>query len=160
MHFGYKHSVTWRVGDTLLWQLMRHRPFVLSLSQSQISFVKFGSFFGVCFPCKIAMGRQNKFKCDKCQYETAWSATLHRHKKSVHEKLRDYQCKQCEFATSRKSGLIRHINSIHEKLKPHHCPKCEYATSNKNHLQGHISDHTSVIDVHMKLITNISCKIT
>ena len=82
---------------------------------------------------------QEGHKCTVClkAFPTNWK--LARHKKAVHEKIKDFQCVKCSYACSDKGTLTFHIRDVHLGIKRNHCDKCSFACNSKTNLTKHIN---------------------
>ena len=63
------------------------------------------------------MNNDKMFVCDQCVYKTNQKNNLNRHKKMVHNNIKDFKCdfELCEFISSRKDDLNQHIKAVHNK---------------------------------------------
>jgi hypothetical protein len=87
------------------------------------------------------------FKCELCEYQSAWKSHLKRHNKQVHDKIKDEKCPQCDFTCSTKGDLKRHNKMIHDKIKDEKCPQCDFTCSMKCYLKKHIKQvHDKIKD--------------
>ena len=55
------------------------------------------------------------YKCDSCEFATAYSTTLREHKKVAHGNQR-YDCPHCNHSARYKGNLDKHINNVHKNL--------------------------------------------
>ena len=58
--------------------------------------------------------REARFPCNECGKAFKHQSNLIRHRKSVHENLKQFACEQCEMRFSRRDVLQNHIKSQHE----------------------------------------------
>ena len=83
-----------------------------------------------------------KFKCEKCPLAYSHIASLNRHVKLIHNKIkeaRNQACPECAYITSRKSSLKRHLDSVHNKgSRKFKCTECPYSSAQKAKLRKHI----------------------
>ncbi|CAH0549827.1 unnamed protein product [Brassicogethes aeneus] len=90
-------------------------------------------------------GKQERFKCGKCDYKTVYKSSLNRHIKQHNIKNR-LKCNFCQFLTAELRNLHAHVLSKHklekEKIKMsskiHECTKCTYSTVYKTTYDNHI----------------------
>ena len=54
-------------------------------------------------------------KCDKCEYETAYSSPFNEHQKVAHGNQK-YDCPYCNHSAKYKGNLDKHINNVHKNL--------------------------------------------
>ena len=92
-----------------------------------------GLYLKTCNTC-----RTKNHKCDKCDYKCSNAVNLQRHKKQVHDKIKDQSCDKCDFKFSRAGHLQQHIKAVHDKVKDQACDKCDFECSSVSHLQRHI----------------------
>ena len=62
------------------------------------------------------------FKCDYCEYSATQKHYIVRHKKAVHDKIKDYKCDQCNYASSYSHGLKQHMKQHQEWRKLNSTP--------------------------------------
>ena len=55
------------------------------------------------------------FKCDNCEFASAYKSTLNEHKKVTHGTQR-YDCPHCDHFARYKGNLDKHINNVHKKV--------------------------------------------
>ena len=60
----------------------------------------------------VAMGEDNKYPCDQCDYKATYACNLASHKRTVHEGVY-YTCSICSYKSSRKDRLNKHYISKH-----------------------------------------------
>merc|ERR1712096_6210 len=77
------------------------------------------------------------FICNRCEFTCSSKANLHRHKKTVHEKLR-YDCDQCDAVLKRKDHLKHHILTVHDGVR-YSCEFCSYSVTNPQMLKKHLT---------------------
>ncbi|XP_055710210.1 oocyte zinc finger protein XlCOF6-like [Phlebotomus papatasi] len=85
--------------------------------------------------------KEKKFTCELCPYKTDLSATLKRHVKAVHQKLKDFQCTRCERSFTMESSLKIHMMR-HEGIKNYECPICGVKKVAICELKSHMFTHT------------------
>ena len=81
--------------------------------------------------CNVPENERKKRKtisCDICLKKfTSYNSVnvLERHKKRVHEKIKDVHCERCDYKTYSKNNLYVHVKRMHEG-RPYReqCPKC------------------------------------
>ena len=91
-----------------------------------------GRRLNTCVKCR------ERFSCDKCDYKCKFKCYLNKHKKQVHDKIKDFECDKCDYKCSTSSDLNVHIRHVHSKIKDYECPDCEYKFSTNSDLQRHI----------------------
>ena len=79
-------------------------------------------------------------RCDECNFVTAYSGDLRRHKQN-HAGEKPYKCEYCDFGTTHSGVLNRHRRK-HTGEKPFKCDLCEFRTSQSGHLKKHKLIHT------------------
>ena len=57
---------------------------------------------------------------------------------SVHEGVKKFKCNICEFSTAYKQQLQMHISSVHEGIKLFKCNLCDCETAEKGDLKRHV----------------------
>ena len=62
------------------------------------------------------------FKCDNCEYSATNKHYIARHKKAVHDKIKDHKCEQCDYASSYSHDLKHHMRQHQERRKPNLTP--------------------------------------
>jgi len=77
------------------------------------------------------------FKCSICPYETATKGQLKQHIKQIHDKIKDFLCSECTFTASNSSDLNRHVKSVHDKCKDIKCDKCDFSASSRSTVARH-----------------------
>ena len=78
-----------------------------------------------------------KEQCYKCDKTFRNKASLKRHFKFVHEKIKPHKCEKCVSSFSYKSDLKRHELSVHLGAK-FACDKCSKKFSSKDNLNRHL----------------------
>ena len=71
-----------------------------------------------------------------CEVTFTSQCSLKRHKRAVHEKVRDYKCFHCKIAFTTEDNLNRHIQAVHLKLRIYKCSICK-GFSTKRYLDLH-----------------------
>lgn len=106
----------------------------------------------------------HKFKCENCDYSTAYKQHLKQHVNFVHKgighlcdhcgfKARDkgqlknhvlathqgvrFKCRLCDFEAKSKGNLKQHVESIHKGVR-HSCEYCAYSTPYVMNLKTHV----------------------
>ena len=77
-------------------------------------------------------------------------ANVERHKKMVHEKIKNYKCEICDKFFYAKSCLKRHQSEVHGSQKVR-CNQCPLMFSNKGNMERHVKM------VH-EMIKNYKCE--
>ena len=75
-------------------------------------------------------------ECEYCHKHFSHRASLHIHKKSVHEGVK-FACDQCDYQATTQGNLSKHIRSKHEGVK-YYCDQCEYQATQQGSLSRHI----------------------
>ena len=84
------------------------------------------------------LDKDNRYPCDKCDYEATTESTLKRHKVYKHEDFIDLiHCGQCNYNTTVKGSLKQHVESIHEGVR-YPCDQCDYKATQKGNLRTHM----------------------
>lgn len=92
--------------------------------------------------------KENKYKCDFCDFSTFHKETIGRHMNSQHTKEKEYKCTRCDFSTLDHSSFCKHknkhfennINSINNGF--YWCQNCELEfESNDQYLDHQIQIH-------------------
>ena len=91
----------------------------------------------------------SKIKCDLCDYFAFHKSHLKRHKRGVHDKIKEHVC-ECGFATARKHNLTKHKMVVHLGYKKFKCNACEFAATDKRVLQNHMKLHSVMTDSNEK----------
>ena len=103
-----------------------------------------GLYLKTCNTC-----RTKNHKCDKCDFKCSNGSDLQRHKKQVHDKIKDQSCDKCDFKFSRAGHLQQHIKAVHDKIKDQACDKCSFKFSTAGNLQQHIKAVHDKIQDHV-----------
>lgn len=81
------------------------------------------------------------FKCDyeDCSGVYRTPASLRRHKRAYHQKLRPFACNTCSKSFATKLRLTDHIRFVHQKLRPFMCDveNCGLTFAYKSHVVRH-----------------------
>ena len=102
----------------------------------------------------VHKSEQKKFKCNQCSYVSAYRTSVHRHKRSVHLKVKKHACNDCGYAAFEKRDLEEHKQSKHIKgEKRYKCIKCPYET----HFRASLSTHVKI--KHLKNWLLVSDKV-
>ena len=83
------------------------------------------------------------YRCELCDYSTAWMTTLEWHVKYSHpakKKETKLKCGACKFTSATEDSLKSHVECVHEKIKRFKCQMCGYATYRKANLISHIRE--------------------
>ena len=59
-----------------------------------------------------------QYKCEDCDFRANQKNYLLRHKKAVHDNIKDHKCKECPYASSLPYSLKKHMKRVHEKESP------------------------------------------
>ena len=79
-----------------------------------------------------------RFKCEKCPFESAKKGQLNRHTRYVHAKIKKHNCEACKSAFSHRYELKNHIACVHLKAKKFCCEKCSYESFDSRNIERHI----------------------
>ena len=135
-----------------------------SLGQhSRKSHSAFGFYCGTCGHRAITLPsledhknavhlNKKQFKCDQCDYETAWKTAMKDHILSQHpaKDAEVLQCDQCSFTTNVRHFMRRHVLRIHISNKPLPCDICGKMITTKG-----LSKHMR--EIHGKSGNEIQC---
>ena len=90
---------------------------------------------------------QNKFQCDRCDYETSRHVRLMVHLKTVHQCDIDskYETtkpkRQCNYCGAMIKNWRRHIMKVHMNIKNVFCDICSYSSFFKYDMEQHMRVH-------------------
>ena len=74
---------------------------------------------------RVHDGKTSKdFECPKCHKWFSKKASLNRHDKTVHLKLREHVCEVCGRAFGENASLQKHIRMRHDKVRSAPCFQC------------------------------------
>ena len=76
------------------------------------------------------------YRCDQCDYTSAYKPNLDSHKAIKHGGLLPFQCQECGNRYRRKCDLDCHMRKIHT-FNPVVCDICGKTLKNTNFLRGH-----------------------
>uniref|UniRef100_A0ABD2XKY1 C2H2-type domain-containing protein n=1 Tax=Trichogramma kaykai TaxID=54128 RepID=A0ABD2XKY1_9HYME len=76
--------------------------------------------------------------CDMCEKKFGQKSDLFRHKKTIHERRKDYSCDKCKKKFGQKSYLHVHLKTVHEGQRDYACKKCEKKFGIKANLLTHL----------------------
>jgi KRAB domain-containing zinc finger protein len=87
---------------------------------------------------------QKQYKCDQCDYATANSSRLKRHKRT-HTGEKPYKCDLCDKAFTYSASVKVHKRT-HTGEKPYKCdyPECTYASTTKSDVRRHKVKHQEI----------------
>uniref|UniRef100_A0A1B0DQD0 Uncharacterized protein n=1 Tax=Phlebotomus papatasi TaxID=29031 RepID=A0A1B0DQD0_PHLPP len=81
------------------------------------------------------------WSCKLCPFNTLQLASMKRHVKIVHEKVKDFHCPYCQRAFGLEFSLKKHV-MIHTGEKPFECSECDMKFNQSDKLkQHHIMKH-------------------
>ena len=86
---------------------------------------------------RYSLKGDTKLKCEQCPFETSWKQALNRHKKAVHDRIRNHVCGECGYSSSEMGTLRHHVEGVHEKIRKHVCEECGFAATQKSNLKSH-----------------------
>ena len=98
------------------WIFLSQMKNIIASSVAKRNFLQMKTWFNIwvvttLFTRELLQRRKNviieKFKCNICNYKTAYKPDLKRHIKSVHERIKPFKCSICEY----KFGLQRRIST-------------------------------------------------
>lgn len=90
--------------------------------------------------------RAPKFSCNLCEYKSLTNMNLSKHKKAIHDKIKDVLCDKCEYKCATRRSLLMHNRYIHDKIRDFECDKCDYKCSAK----GDLSKHQKIVHDKIK----------
>lgn len=87
-----------------------------------------------------------KFKCEKCNFETKFEGHISRHLSRLHNVVLDqeFQCDFCDYSTKLKSRLNIHLQKSLQELTIK-CPHCIFETYYSCQIKKHASIHFNEI---------------
>jgi hypothetical protein len=65
-------------------------------------------------------------------------ASLDKHIKSVHDKIKDKLCHLCDFVSSDAAGIKGHVKSVHERIRDKRCELCPFVATKMGNLLQHV----------------------
>ena len=78
---------------------------------------------------KITVHEENKFNCDECDDKFETTTHLKIHKETIHEE-KTFNCDQCHYQSTKEEDCIRHKETTHD------IPNVENTEENKAHSKG------------------------
>ena len=92
--------------------------------------------------CKMSA---SSYKCDCCDFSTAYKQHMRKHKETKHEGVR-YSCSRCEYQATLKQNLVRHCKTKHGSANfKYMCDFCDHQATFRYEIALHIkSDHYGV----------------
>ena len=96
------------------------------------------------YPQTQCTHRWKRFKCDQCEFETAYKGGLKTHLLTLSCEGRK-QCDQRDYSCSQKGNMQRHIRHKHIKERPNQCSQCDYSCVEKQTLRQHMRVHTNQV---------------
>lgn len=80
----------------------------------------------------------HKFKkvCNICNIQLSTYASLKNHKKTIHDKIKDFACTECPKKFAAKHTLLFHLNT-HSGKKPYSCKFCSFKASDRSSVSKH-----------------------
>ena len=87
----------------------------------------------------------SSYKCDCCDFSTAYKQHLRKHTETKHEGVR-YSCSRCEYQATLKQNLVRHGKTKHGTTSfKYTCDFCDHRATFSYEIALHIkSDHYGV----------------
>jgi hypothetical protein len=96
---------------------------------------------------KAVHDKIKNFTCDKCDFKCSANGTLNNHKKAVHDKIRDFECDKCDYRCSANGDLNNHKKAVHDKIRDFECDKCDYKCSTNGDLNKHKKTCTGKLNI-------------
>ena len=87
--------------------------------------------------CKPSTKKVLKYSCAHCEYKSNNEHFMARHKKAVHDKIKDFKCKECSMSFAFRGSLNAHVRVVHDRIKDFKCDLCEYTASVISKLNHH-----------------------
>ena len=87
-----------------------------------------------------------EYTCDICDKPFRKHPLLMRHKKVIHDGIKDHKCNTCGKKFSLPSSLRHHIRFRHLQLKDFQCDICSIKFSHKHLLKKHYLESHSELD--------------
>lgn len=81
------------------------------------------------------------FPCDICGRKFGQKGSLGRHRRAVHEGVRNFPCSICGYRFSQRYDLQKHVMSVHHRQRPFPCEVegCKAAFARRAKLRKHVS---------------------
>lgn len=98
---------------------------------------QFGEAAAVRKHKRVVHDKVKEFGCDHCGRRFAEKSNLKKHIIARHEVSRTHKCTICSKDFNFTDGLRRHINNCHLGLRPYQCDDCPSAFKQRTHLQKH-----------------------
>ena len=76
------------------------------------------------------------FECKDCNKKYTFKSDLSKHRKKIHNGIKDKKCDECEFSTFGQSDLRRHKQSNHGTVK-FQCSVCQFEGKTEYSLNAH-----------------------
>jgi DNA-directed RNA polymerase subunit RPC12/RpoP len=92
----------------------------------------------------------SKYTCQLCGKKLASSGSLHNHRKSVHESVKNFECHVCRKRFALKQKLVNHVMKEHENRKPFQCDQCDKGFIHKQSYEAHQRSHNGTA-IHCQL---------
>ncbi len=86
---------------------------------------------------RVVHDKIKDFECGICQRPFAEKSNLKKHILAKHQRKRFHKCKECNKMFNFTDGLRRHINNCHLGLRPYECDICSSAFKQQTHMQNH-----------------------
>jgi len=92
-----------------------------------------GDWLKTCNKCRL------RHKCDSCNYKCVSRGDLKKHKKAVHDKIKNVACDICDYKCSLNCNLNQHKKQVHDKIKNFACDidDCNFKSSTNSGLIQH-----------------------
>jgi len=87
----------------------------------------------------VIVRTSRKVVCEICGARFKRNYEARRHRRNVHEKLREHQCELCERTFSQKGHLNEHIRVIHSEQSEHSCTVCGKRFGVKSKMERHVA---------------------
>ena len=98
------------------------------------------------------INNEHKTICDICGKDFRGKASLLRHVKVVHEKVKNHKCNICGKMFGYQSHMKQHIAEVHEKHKAFKCSICGASFFRKTH----VKDHSTVLIIVSVVVPGIN----
>lgn len=98
---------------------------------------QFGEAAAVRKHRRVVHDKVKEFGCDHCGRRFAEKSNLKKHIIARHGGRREHRCKQCSKTFNFSDGLRRHVNNTHLGLRPYQCEDCPSKFKQRTHLQKH-----------------------
>jgi len=87
--------------------------------------------------CNKKKDEKITYQCDDCEKKFTMEASLAKHRRGIHLKIKDKICPHCSYCTYSGSNLKLHVNRVHLGNRPRK-ETCEYCNRNSFNIQYHL----------------------